>query len=83
VPAPNTRDDFVTMTLAAMLNQYNWSQDKTLRAWVRENRLDGFTKLTSSVDPQDKEKMDILVRMRDNAPKAVGKLMELAGTLNA
>jgi hypothetical protein len=83
VPAPNTSDDFVTMTLAAMLNQYNWSQDKTLRAWVRENRLDGFTKLTSSVDPQDKEKMDILVRMRDNAPKAVGKLMELAGTLNA
>ena len=83
VPLPNTSDDFVTMTLAAMLNQYNWTQDKTLRAWVRENRLDGFTKLTSSVDPQDKEKMDILVRMRDNAPKAVGKLMELAGTLNA
>jgi len=82
VPAPNTSDDFVTMTLAAMLNQYNWSQDKTLRAWVRENRLDGFSKLTSSVDPKDKEKMDILVRMRDNAPKAVGKLMELAGTLD-
>ncbi len=82
VPLPNTSDDFVTMTLAAMMNQYNWSQDKTLRAWVRENRLDGFTKLTSNVAPDDKEKMDILLRMRDYAPKAVGNLMELAGTLN-
>jgi hypothetical protein len=83
VPLPNTSDDFVTMTLAAMMNQFNWSQDKPLRAWVRDNRLDGFTKLTSSVAPDDKEKMDILLRMRDNAPKAVGKLMELAATLEA
>ena len=29
----------------------------------------------------DEEKIDILLRMRDNAPKAVGKLMELAATL--
>jgi hypothetical protein len=35
------------------------------------------------VAPDDKEKMDILLRMRDNAPKAVGKLMELAATLEA
>jgi hypothetical protein len=82
VPLPNTSDDFVTMTLAAMMNQYNWSQDKSLRAWVRENRLDGFSKLASEVSPDDKEKMDILLRMRDTAPKAVGKLMELAATLN-
>jgi hypothetical protein len=45
---------------------------------VRNNRLDGFTKLTNSVAPDDKEKMDILARMRDNAPKAVGSLMKLA-----
>jgi hypothetical protein len=66
------------MTLAAMMNQFNWSQDKTLRQWIRNNRLDGFTKLTSGVDPSDREKMDILMRMRDNAPKAVGNLMKLA-----
>jgi hypothetical protein len=66
------------MTLAAMMNQFNWSQDKPLRQWVRNNRLDGFTKLTNSVAPDDKEKMDILARMRDNAPKAVGSLMKLA-----
>ncbi len=78
VPLPNAAEDFVTMTLAAMMNQFNWSQDKTLRQWIRNNRLDGFTKLTSGVDPSDREKMDILMRMRDNAPKAVGNLMKLA-----
>ncbi|MGC6534249.1 MAG: NAD(P)/FAD-dependent oxidoreductase [Parvibaculales bacterium] len=83
VPLPNTAEDFVPMTLAAMLNQYNWSQEKELRAWVRENRLDGFTKLTNNVPPEDEEKMAILMRMRDTAPKTVAKLMELAATIEA
>jgi hypothetical protein len=78
VPLPNKAEDFVPMTLAAMMNQFNWSQDKPLRQWVRNNRLDGFTKLTNSVASDDKEKMDILARMRDKAPKAVGSLMKLA-----
>ena len=71
------------MTLAAMMNQFNWSQDKPLRQWVRDNRLDDFTKLTNNVDPDDKEKMDIMLRIRDNAPKAVGNLMKLAETIDA
>jgi hypothetical protein len=83
VPLPNKAEDFVPMTLAAMMNQFNWSQDKPLRQWVRNNRLDGFTKLTNSVAPDDKEKMDILARMRDNAPKAVGNLMKLAEQIEA
>lgn len=81
VPLPNKAEDFVPMTLAAMMNQFNWSQDKTLRKWVQGNRLDGFTKLTKNVDPDDQEKMAILMRMRDNAPKAVGNLMKLAETI--
>ena len=83
VPLPNQAEDFVPMTLAAMMNQFNWSQDKVLRQWVQDNRLDGFTKLTNNIDPDDKEKMDVMVRIRDNAPKAVGNLMKLAATLNA
>lgn len=78
VPLPNSAEDFVPMTLAAMMNQFNWSQDKPLRKWIRDNRLDGFTKLTNGVNPNDKEKMDILTRMRDTAPKAVSNLMKLA-----
>ena len=79
VAIPNTLEDFVAMSLGAMMNQYNWSQDKTLREWIRENRLDGFTKLISEIDPEDNAKMAIMGRIRDNAPKAVGNLMKLAG----
>ena len=81
VPLPNNAEDFVPMTLAAMMNQFNWSQDKPLRQWIRANRLDGFTKLTQNVSPDDTEKMAILMRMRDNAPKAVANLMKLAAMI--
>jgi len=33
------------MTLAMMMNQFNWSQDANLRAWIRDNRLDGPNQL--------------------------------------
>ena len=81
VPLPNNAEDFVPMTLAAMMNQFNWSQDKPLRQWIRANRLDGFTKLTQNVSPDDTEKMAILMRMRDNASKAVANLMKLAAMI--
>ena len=68
VPLPNNAEDFVPMTLAAMMNQFNWSQDKPLRQWVRANRLDGFTKLSQDVSPDDTEKMAILMRMRIMRP---------------
>ena len=64
------------MTLAMMMNQFNWSLDKTLRLWVRENRLDGFTKLISSADKTDMEKMGILQRIQNNAMPAITKLQQ-------
>jgi hypothetical protein len=64
------------MTLAMMMNQFNWSQDKPLRDWTRENRLDGFTKLISSVDKDDPQKMKIMLRIKDNAMPAITKLQQ-------
>ena len=61
------------MTLAMMMNQFNWSQDANLRAWIRDNRLDGFSKSIASIDKNDTEKMDIMKRIRDNAFPAVEK----------
>lgn len=79
VQLPNSLDDFVTMTLGAMMNQYHWSQDKPLRHWIAQNRLDGFTKLISGVDASDSGKMAIMGRIREHAPKAVANLMKLSG----
>lgn len=76
VPPPNHDVDFIPMTLAMMMNQFNWSQDKQLRLWVRANRLDGFTKLISSADKEDQKKMDILQRIQNNAMPAIAKLQQ-------
>ena len=82
VPLPNQDVDFIPMTLAMMMNQFNWSQDANLRAWIRDNRLDGFSKSIANIDKNDSEKMDILKRIRDNAFPAVEKLQKFAASLD-
>jgi len=74
VPLPDDLDTFIRMTAANMMNQALWSQNKDLRNWMREQRLDGFSKMVSEVDPADDAKTHILKRMRAAAMPAMGKL---------
>ena len=74
VPLPDDLDAFVRMTAANFMNQALWAQNKPLRHWMREARLDGFSKMVSNIDPEDTAKMDILNRMRAAAMPAMGKL---------
>ncbi|MEM7271032.1 MAG: NAD(P)-binding protein [Pseudomonadota bacterium] len=76
VPLPNTDRDFVKFTAAFMLNQYNWGQDEELRAWLQENRLDGFSKLAASVAEDDHEKRAVLKRIRAASMPAGMKLQQ-------
>jgi hypothetical protein len=82
VPLPNHDTDFIRFTVAFMMNQYNWSQIPELRAWLRANRLDGFSKLVSDIDPEDSEKVALLQGMRQTAPAAVAKLFEYLNQLD-
>ena len=82
VPLPNHDTDYIRFTAAYMMNQYNWSQIPELRAWLRENRLDGFSKLLSEIGPEDIEKTELLQSMRKTAPAAVGKLFEYMKSLD-
>ncbi|MEL6725781.1 MAG: NAD(P)/FAD-dependent oxidoreductase, partial [Pseudomonadota bacterium] len=59
-----------------MMNQYNWSQEKDLRSWLRNNRLDGYSQLTSGIEEDEVEKLAILKRLRDNSVPSVMKLQE-------
>ena len=74
VPLPNHDTDYLRFTAAFMMNQYNWGQDKELRAWLKNNRLDGFSKLVSSIAEDDHEKMAIMKRLRENSFPAMSKL---------
>ncbi|MEL7491797.1 MAG: NAD(P)/FAD-dependent oxidoreductase [Pseudomonadota bacterium] len=76
VPLPNHDTDYIRFTAAFMMNQYNWSQDKDLRQWLLDNRLDGFSRMVRNADKDDAEKQAILKRVRDNAPLAMAKLQE-------
>ena len=45
VPLPDRDTDWLTGLAATMRNQLTWGSDKTLRAWMTKNRLDGFSHL--------------------------------------
>jgi hypothetical protein len=76
VPTPNHDVDFIPMTLAMMMNQFAWGQEKSLRNWIKNNRLDGFSKLISEIDANDEEKMSIMQRIQKNAMPAIAKLQQ-------
>ena len=74
VPLPDDLDTFIRMTAANMMNQALWGQNKALRKWMGEQRLDGFSKLVSGVQPHETAKREIIKRLRDSAMPAMSKL---------
>ncbi len=77
VPFPDSLQSYPRSTLVTMMNQFAWNQDKVLRNWIHNSRLDGFSKIIASVDQQDLEKMAILERFKTYAKAAVGNMPRL------
>jgi hypothetical protein len=77
VPFPHRMADYPLAMLVHMGNQFQWGQDKALRAWTRASRLDGFGKLMAAVGPTDTDKQAILARLRDQSMAAVANLKRL------
>lgn len=78
VPLPNHDTDWIRMMAVFLMNQFNWSQDKELRHWLRNNRLDGFSQIVSKVVKEgDEKKMAILKKMKGNMMPAVIKIQQL------
>ena len=82
VQLPNADTDWIPMMESQMMNQFTWSQDKKLREWIRENRLDGFGKMIKNVDKEDIGKMEILNRFRKNMVPAMIQLQKYAKELD-
>ncbi len=83
VPLPNSNLDYMKLTLAFMTNQYNWGQNPEMRAWLLDNRLDGFSKMVSEVAKDDEPKREILKRLRASAMPAAIRLTELIADAKA
>ena len=83
VPFPYDLDDYPATMLATMWNQFHWGQDAELRRWIRASRLDGFGKLMAEADRDDPAQRDVLARIREHAPGAVGNLTRLVEARSA
>lgn len=77
VPFPHTLDEYPASMMATMWNQFHWSQDETLRRWIRQNRLDGFGRLIADADRTDEHKQAILTRYKQQAMAAMTNLPTL------
>jgi len=81
VPLPNHDTDWIVMMSAMMTNQFNWGQDKDLRKWLYNNRLDGFSKLVADTDRRDAEKMTVLKRIRASMMPAAMNIQQLISSI--
>lgn len=78
VPLPNHDTDWIRMMKIFLMNQFNWSQDKELRQWLRANRLDGYSQLViQAVKNNDEKKMAIMNKMKTFMMPAAIKIQEL------
>lgn len=77
VPLPNHDTDWIKMMVAFMTNQYNWGQDRELRHWMKNNRLDGFGGMVSGISKDDIEKQAVLLKMKEVVFPAVMNLKKL------
>ena len=77
VPLPNHDTDWLLGTAAQMRNQMRWSKEPGLREWLMGNRLDGFTQLVQPSDETTEEQMQVLMRLKNAAPKAGANLPKL------
>lgn len=80
VPFPHTMATYPRSMMVNLWNQAQWGQDKALRQWIRESRLDGFGKLMVGIDERDTVKQAILARLKAYAGPAMANLQRLAGT---
>jgi len=74
---PNHDTDWLVGTAAQMRNQMRWSQEPGLREWLMSNRLDGFTNLVQPSEETTPEQLQVLMRLKEAAPKAGANMPKL------
>lgn len=83
VPLPNRDIDWLPMTAAMLRNMQIWGEDQALKAWIYHCRLDGFSRIVHGVDKDDREKMQVLGRLKSAGGPAMQKLMTYIHGLKA
>lgn len=84
-PAPFAKlvEEFIFEAWHDLQNRYRLSQNPHTRNWIRTSRLDGFGPLAATAGPDDKEKMELLARIRTNLKMAAFNLPKLIANTEA
>lgn len=77
VTLPASLSMFPAAAMGNMINQFQWSQDKALRQWIADSRLDGFGKVIAALDREDTAKLATLASLRTHAMAAMANLPRL------
>jgi hypothetical protein len=77
VPFPRNVAGYIASSMGNMANQMRWSKDKNLRNWMTNSRLDGFSKMTASIQEDEHEKIAILEELRNNGMAAMDNVKKL------
>ncbi len=83
VPFTHSLEGYPRTMLAALTNQFHWSQDKSLREWIRHSRLDGLAPLVNAVGEDDAEKQAVLERLHGQVRAAAASLPKLVAAAEA
>ncbi|HET9977008.1 MAG TPA: FAD/NAD(P)-binding protein [Burkholderiaceae bacterium] len=83
VPFPHTLAEYPRAVMVNMRNHHQWAQDKVLRQWIRDSRLDGFGRLVTGIDPADTDKLAIVARLKAQSSAALANLPRLIGLSGA
>jgi hypothetical protein len=83
VPMNDTIDDWVESEPDNMLNQFAWTADPAMAAWIADCRLDLSGAIVNRIDATDPAKIAILARLQEHAEPAVANLRRLARRLEA
>lgn len=82
VPFPRNIAGYIASTMGNMANQVRWGQDKKLRNWMTHSRLDGFSKMTASIQEDDHDKIAILGELRAQGMAAMGNVKKLMASVS-
>lgn len=77
VPFPKNLAGYARATHVSMMNQFQWSQNKPLRQWMRHSRLDGFGKMVAELDKSDTERQAVMAAIRTHSMAAMSNMANL------
>lgn len=77
VPFPHNLAGYALATQVSMMNQFQWSQDKALRQWMRSSRLDAFGKMVAELEKSDAPRQATIARLRATGMTAMANMPQL------